>query len=99
MARPKRLLRERLRDLVFPAAVLTLLVLAGCGTLDISEEQIERIAEITRTTATTVGGTAVGVVTDPYVPGTGAGIGAVLGLGLAAGVRMLLKALQKKPSA
>jgi hypothetical protein len=69
-----------------------LALVAGCRVLDISDEQAAAIASMAGDAASGI----VGVATGPVSPGAGAGIGAMVGLGVAAAVKMLLSALSKK---
>ncbi len=75
--------------------VFLCLLMAGCRFLDISDDQVKEIAD----QAGTVAATAVGAVTTPYAPGAGAGVGAVVGLGIAGLTKVILSALQKKKTA
>lgn len=68
------------------------LLMAGCRFLDISDEQVKEIAALAGQSAASV----TSAVTTPYAPGAGAGIGAVVGLGIAGLTKIILSALQKK---
>jgi len=75
--------------------ICSLLLLTGCHSLQISDEQIEEIVNATQNVvAKTV--PLVTPVVDPYVPGASGGIAVVLAAAIAALVRWGLKALQKK---
>lgn len=85
------------RMLLAAGVLFVVLAATGCGTLDISDEQIEHIAQI----AGGVARDAVGVVVPP-VPGSPAeegawtGLAALAGLAIYQATRTALKALQKK---
>jgi hypothetical protein len=73
---------------------LLLLFIAGCRVFDISEEQARQIAEMAGSAAAGI----TDVATGPISPGAGAGVGAMVGLAVAATVKVILGAMTKKKS-
>jgi hypothetical protein len=78
----------------FLLASIVLLV-AGCGVLDISDDRIDEIANTTGKVVESTVKTLVTPVADPYVPGGGAAAGSAAGLAVSALVVWVLKQMQK----
>ena len=74
------------------SVAFVLLFVAGCRIFDISEEQAQQIADMAGKTAEGI----TNVATGPLGPGAGAGVGAMIGLAVAATVKTVLSAMTKK---
>jgi hypothetical protein len=79
-----------IRMISFVSCYAALCYLSGCHSIPMTDEQIETIS--------TSAGDVAGTVTPVLAPGAAAGVGTMLALGVVAGVRQLLKLLQKKPN-
>ena len=78
----------------FAAVVLLALFISGCRVFDISEAQAQQIADMAGKAAEGI----TSVATGPISPGAGAGVGAMVGLAVAATVKVILGAMTKKKS-
>jgi hypothetical protein len=74
------------------SVAFVLLFVAGCRVFDISEEQAQQIADMAGKAASGITDVAAG----PLGPGAGAGLGAVVGLAVAASVKGVLSLMTKK---
>ena len=76
----------------FVTVVLLALFISGCRVFDISEEQAQQIADMAGKAADGI----TSVATGPISPGASAGVGAMVGLAVAASVKFILGAMSKK---
>jgi len=76
--------------------LISVVLLAGCGTLRITDDEVERIAQATGATTQAVTRNLLAPVVDPYAPGGAAAGGAAAGFLIMYATRAILKALQQK---
>lgn len=78
------------------SVLISLVFLAGCGTLRITDDEIERIAIATGSATQAVTTRMLAPIIDPYAPGGAAAGGAAAGFAIMYGIRALLKTLQQR---